>query len=221
MASLSHVAHTRDPWHIKPSPPPLNQVFEKMDCSDLPQDKDNLKQAVLSKYVFWLAFCKAASEMKLRPSRLFAIKIRKEADREYIEVLGISEHSESIQAVEKLQKTVEKIRVFFKDSLEDSRPITFVWIIDENRCYFRRKAPLINLADWIHHPDYTHHASDKHTFKHIVRPVIPTLAKIVGMSCEISEVQQMVRSEYIDSNDKKVDCEAITVKALANDSENH
>jgi|GEM_PF-2846906 hypothetical protein len=193
---------------------PPEIIIYQYESSDLQGylKTDNFKKIASNTHLFWLAFCKTVAEMNFQPSDKFFVRIEKKLDREYI-LVGAKEGFES--TVDDIQKIIEKIRVFFQDSFDCSRPITFLPINIYEKCYFRRIAPLVNLADWLLNPEYSYLAVSKFQFKDLVRPVIPQLAKQLGMSCTISPHTQIIRTEYVSGRDTKYPCEAITLTPLS------
>lgn len=167
------------------------------------------RQIVSNTHLFWLAFCKTAAGIQPGSTHEFSVKIEKKLDHDYVEIIGIEGRE---FAVDEIQKTVEKIREFFQDSLDSNRPVTIVPVAIVSSYYLRRRAPVVDLRDWIQ--------SDtdsvlKFRFDESIKPVLPQLASVLGMSLSINSCQQKIRtSDWYQDNLENRDCEGITISPL-------
>jgi hypothetical protein len=193
---------------------PVPMIFTEYDSTHLEHclKQCDYKQIAANTHLFWLAFCKTVSEMQPFSAH-FSVKIETRLDQQYIVILG-QEGSEF--TINKIQKTVEKLSVFFQNSY--LFPVTFSPIRINSNYYFRRIMSFANLTDLFPNPKYADHAVERVIFEKYVKPVIPQFSKLLGLSCSITYYQPELREKCVTGWTKTYHCEVIRIEPLNPDS---
>lgn len=160
----------------------LEEHLEKREFEEIAADAN----------LFWLAFCKAAAE----------IPLTKRDSSSFFPVIQDTENGKSITVYREankelffldIKKIVNYIRPFFQNGLK--RPVTLLPIEVVKRCYLHSSSNTTDLTDWLEK------SSDRRSiytflFNDSIRPVLPQLANLLGISfCEHSH-EQKIRTNW-------------------------
>ena len=151
----------------------LENAFSRRDFSEI----------IESPELFWLAFCKAFSQIDGEDSDCFATSLKGKT----LTISG-KEH-----IILDLQKCVEQIRKLFARGMQERTSFTILPVKISTKIFIRDNAEFIDLTDWLNDRNFNLYET---WFGSFVEPTMQSFCELIGVTC--SDVVVPIRYKCVE-----------------------